>query len=288
MKKNVMMRVASALLVAVLLTTCAISGTFAKYTTYNASQDTARVAKWGVTVSVSGADAFAEAYKETKENRGSASATVESKLNDGSTNGDDVLAPGTNGTLATIDVNGAPEVDVDVTVDATFVLSGDWSYTFSRAIYKSDDPSTPDVDESKEIDKIVSYKQFYCPLVITFTNGTVDPADDTVINGLDYFTGYTIDYTDDKDEYTGKMTEFVNAVVTAMCGEVDGSKTTRVQANEATLATDFDQTITWAWAFDNVKNGFNCDDCDTTLGNKTGDAVPKVDFSIKVTITQVD
>ncbi len=47
MKKNVMMRVASALLVAVLLTTCAISGTFAKYTTSATGSDSARVAKWG-------------------------------------------------------------------------------------------------------------------------------------------------------------------------------------------------------------------------------------------------
>ncbi len=47
MKKNVMMRAASALLVAVLLTTCAISGTFAKYTTSTTGSDSARVAYWG-------------------------------------------------------------------------------------------------------------------------------------------------------------------------------------------------------------------------------------------------
>ena len=47
MKKNFMMRAASALLVAVLLSTCTISGTFAKYTTSASSQDQARVANWG-------------------------------------------------------------------------------------------------------------------------------------------------------------------------------------------------------------------------------------------------
>ncbi len=46
-KKNVMMRVASGLGVAVLLTTCAISGTFAKYTSSVSGTDQARVAKWG-------------------------------------------------------------------------------------------------------------------------------------------------------------------------------------------------------------------------------------------------
>lgn len=47
MKKNTMMRLASALLVLVLLTTCAISGTFAKYTSSANASDSARVAYWG-------------------------------------------------------------------------------------------------------------------------------------------------------------------------------------------------------------------------------------------------
>ena len=47
MKKNRMMRLASILLVCVLLTTSVISGTFAKYTTSDSGTDTARVAKWG-------------------------------------------------------------------------------------------------------------------------------------------------------------------------------------------------------------------------------------------------
>ena len=47
MKKNRMMRLAAVLLIAVLLTTSVISGTFAKYTTSASSDDTARVAYWG-------------------------------------------------------------------------------------------------------------------------------------------------------------------------------------------------------------------------------------------------
>ena len=47
MKKNTMMRIASVLMIAVLLTTCVISGTFAKYVTANGSEDQARVAYWG-------------------------------------------------------------------------------------------------------------------------------------------------------------------------------------------------------------------------------------------------
>lgn len=59
MKKNVMMRVASALLVAVLMTTCAISGTFAKYTSTTTGTGTARVAKWAFVVN---GDPIAETF----------------------------------------------------------------------------------------------------------------------------------------------------------------------------------------------------------------------------------
>lgn len=50
MRKNKMMRTASALLVATLLTTSVISGTFAKYTSTASAEDSARVAKWSFKV----------------------------------------------------------------------------------------------------------------------------------------------------------------------------------------------------------------------------------------------
>lgn len=50
MTKNKMMRIASVLLVAVLLSTCAISGTFAKYVTVQNATAAARVAKWSIDV----------------------------------------------------------------------------------------------------------------------------------------------------------------------------------------------------------------------------------------------
>lgn len=53
MKKNIMMRLSAVLLVAVLLTTCVISGTWAKYTKTGAADETARVAAFGVNIAVS-------------------------------------------------------------------------------------------------------------------------------------------------------------------------------------------------------------------------------------------
>lgn len=124
MKKNVMMRIASFLMVAVLLSTCAISGTFAKYVTEATGSDTARVAKWGVTITANG-DAFGTAYKSGD---GTISATynasTDSVHNNGSVDTKKIVAPGTEGTVNKMTISGAPEVDVTVTYDATVTLTG--------------------------------------------------------------------------------------------------------------------------------------------------------------------
>lgn len=122
MKKNRMMRVASALLVAVLLTTCAISGTFAKYTTSADAEDTARVAKWGVNVTAAGDEAFATTYNDAAPG-----TQVVSRLTLAGAEGGEasnVVAPGTNGTLGGITVSGKPEVVVDIEVTANLTLTG--------------------------------------------------------------------------------------------------------------------------------------------------------------------
>ena len=62
MKKNKMMRLASFLLVATLLTTSMISGTFAKYVTEGSASDSARVAKWGVEVEATDDTGFKKVY----------------------------------------------------------------------------------------------------------------------------------------------------------------------------------------------------------------------------------
>ena len=82
MKKNKMMRLASLLLVLVLMTSSVVGGTFAKYTTSVSSEDKARVAYWGFqstnTMDLQGL--FLNTYN-----------------NVASINGDNVIAPGTEG-----------------------------------------------------------------------------------------------------------------------------------------------------------------------------------------------
>lgn len=109
MKKNKMMRLASVLLVAVLMSTCAISGTFAKYVTTASGSNSARVAKFGVTVTAGG-DVFKDQYPT---NTGNTFGYTEAF----SVDSDDdalVVAPGTSGTVDLFSVTGTPEVAVNV------------------------------------------------------------------------------------------------------------------------------------------------------------------------------
>lgn len=127
MKKNLMMRAASVLLVAVMLTTCAISGTFAKYVTTGHAEASARVAKFGVNIAASG-NLFRDAYI----NEPSADDPSSTVLSYNST--DTLVAPGTQNTTGlSLSVTGTPEVDVkvDITVDGAAIKDvylGDGTY----------------------------------------------------------------------------------------------------------------------------------------------------------------
>lgn len=118
MKKNKMMRLASGLLVAVLITTSTISGTYAKYVTQDSATDEARVAKFGVVVEAEGG-LFAETYIDTPGGAADKLTVVSvGAVDDGVV--DNVVAPGTENTEGiTFTVTGKPEVDVKVTVDVT-------------------------------------------------------------------------------------------------------------------------------------------------------------------------
>ena len=125
MKKNAMLKIAAILMVAVLLTTCAISSTVAQYTTNGGDTATARVAKWGVNAELSMAGIFAESYES-----GAGSVT--------SSTGENVIAPGTyDEVTVTSQVTGTPEVSVSITYTADLVLSGFEQY-FPLRFYIND------------------------------------------------------------------------------------------------------------------------------------------------------
>ena len=121
MKKNKMMRLASVLLVAVLMSTCAISGTFAKYVTKGTATSKARVAKFGVKVAAEGA-LFSTTYA-TKNEADIAEIGANSVISSDDKN---VVAPGTSGSLTETMITGKPEVAVRVTNEATVTLNDKW------------------------------------------------------------------------------------------------------------------------------------------------------------------
>ena len=245
MKKNLMMRIASILLVCVLATTCGISGTFAKYVTTGSGSDSARVAKWGVTIADNFSTTFLNEYtKHSSIVGGTDSLSVKSSV--------DVVAPGTNGSLADFTIAGTPEVDVNVTYVATLDIAGDWLASFE-----------PDNSVDDE----------YCPLIFTVQIGT-DPAKELYIGGTDT-EGNAID----------NIVELENAVKVAIEKAV---KYYDAGSNLALIANDL--AVSWRWDFESSlvanKNDYN----DTDLGNWElyGNTQPTVTLSIEVTVTQVD
>ncbi len=123
MKKNRMLRMASALLILTLLTTSVIGGTFAKYVSTGSVSDTARVAKWGVEIKTSGT-LYSDAYAKAVEGDGSnlpvawttASPSADSITVAAAEAKQNIVAPGTKSHEHGLSfaISGTPEVAVKV------------------------------------------------------------------------------------------------------------------------------------------------------------------------------
>lgn len=152
-KKNWTLRAAVLMLALVLITSCFVGGTFAKYVTSKSGTDSARVAKFGVTVTANG-DVFAKEYDTNDQ-------TVVGTIAKSVISTDKVVAPGTtsNGDFVAATITGTPEVAV-------------------RVSYKLD-AATLQLENWKDVDG-----QFYCPLVfkVKTSNGN------TVISGMEFQT----------------------------------------------------------------------------------------------------
>lgn len=149
------MRVAGLLLALVLVTSCFVGGTFAKYVTSGTGGDSARVAKFGVTITANGT-MFAKEY-DTDDAR--VSTTIAKSVVSSDTS--KLVAPGTKGDMVSMTMTGTPEVAVNVKCEATEVKLENWT--------REDNT-------------------FYCPLKFTIKglDGTVH------ISGLDYNSAATL------------------------------------------------------------------------------------------------
>lgn len=179
MKKNLMMRAASVLLVAVMLTTCAISGTFAKYVVADDSADSARVAKWGVNVVASGDQMFNNEYIDATN--GLTVKSVDDKK---------VVAPGTSNAEfgasgLTFAISGKPEVAVKVTYD----------FTVTSDIFLGEGNYLNDTTGGNNTDIYTVGAEGYYPVVFTLTRGGTEVAKGNLAAIDSYFATLTTNST---------------------------------------------------------------------------------------------
>ena len=185
-KKNWTMR-AAVLMLALVLITCFVGGTFARYVTSKSGTDSARVAKFGVTVDANGG-LFAKEYKTDDQ-------TVVGTIAKSVISTDNVVAPGTKSAddFVAVSITGTPEVAVRVSykLDAASLILDNWKDGDSK---------------------------FYCPLVFRF----VTHDGNTVVRGTDFQSAdalkaalvnaaaaYTKDYAPGTD-LSGKSAETLN------------------------------------------------------------------------------
>lgn len=265
MKKNNTMRAAGGLLIATLLTSSIVSGTYAKYVTSDDAADTARVAKFGVTVTASGT-LFDTTYLAADDNtpgNGAADNTEGTVLTVQSSTADKLVAPGTkNDTGLTFTVAGQPEVDVQVTLDIADGL---------KEVFLGTNTGLPDM--------------------------TTGDADDTFDNTDPYYpVKFTLTQT-----IGATTTELAKDVTLQETADALDALDKRYDANTDLAAEIGTLNLTWEWDFDADGAG-TYDKHDTLLGDlAAGTALaPAVtladgtdynlteNIEIKVTVTQVD
>jgi len=326
MKKNKMMRIASILLVVTLLSTCVISGTFAKYVTKAEGEDAARVAKWGVLVTVAG-NAFSDKYEATDETYLEAGGeySVVSK------NGDKVVAPGTNsdevGTTLVATVKGTPEVAARYTLEGKGikdVVLKKGTYTDYTHLVKADD-GTYGYTDTFEL------KADYAPvkwnLLIEGKDKTFNVAEELYNAIPEENMAQAEAYGMTKDgcsifdavvilQKVAGQEGYKNIVDTALSKVVSGGRNFQLVADKETstfkMSYDFDPnkemdfkfTLSWAWAFENGEelkdaegNGtgiFEFDAADSYLGHVAAGVVTDenasttIAASLVASATQID
>lgn len=215
--KSKLMRAATLLMVLTLMTSCFVSSTFAKYTTEMAGTDTARVAKFGVELSTS-TDLFKPSYDD-----GAVSVLAD--------DGKDVIAPGTAGTATLFTIDGAPEVDVQVTVSLSGDAAVDTDDLTMVTLPAGDYKDWTDLNATAKYNLATDYK----PVLWTLRKDGVDIAEckDVNLDAIEtYLTG----------TLSGKY-------------EVEGGTGVKAFAD---IVGDYE--LAWNWAFEQNNQA------DTTLG----------------------
>jgi hypothetical protein len=301
MRKNKMMRLASGLLVTTLLTTSIISGTFAKYTTQDSANDTARVAKWGVTLAVEG-DLYGANYlngtqsNKNEKTEGTSNISVSGLTGSATTN---VVAPGTknDGKGFYFDIQGKPEVSTQINATITtqniYLAAGSYGvmvnvkdavtaenfaalksklYTLNSTTYSlvgSSDTYSSDTAYFELQDDVTLTGDYY-PVVYTLAGDST--------NGISYNDGST-----SADSLSVLSAAIATQLKGSTVSQVDTDATTRLATYTVTSKTydantDLKTTlklvgeqITWAWDYGTTTGTGDSaavtDKADTILGD---------------------
>ena len=273
MKKNKMMRLASVLLVAVMLTMSIISGTYAKYVTRGEVVDSARVAEFGVVVAATG-NLFSETYysiannvsledenmpggNELDENLGDDIALLSVESWNAA---DKVVAPGTRNTDGvTFAITGQPEVDVRISAIITDL----------EDVYLGG-ATLPDMTTGK--DEYFSFGYDYYPIVYTLTAETFlteDNFDEDALvaaGNVQYATPVEVDLT--AGTVKGNLLQIAQVLEYIFDMDNGGYY---VDANTDLANTIGNLNLAWEWKFEDLDDEGNVielqDQQDTLLGD---------------------
>ena len=296
MKKNKMMRIASVLLIAVLISTCAISGTFAKYVTKAKGEDSARVAKWGVLVTLDG-EAFLTEYEKDDDTYKPAYANTDSTVTVQTSAEDKLVAPGTKNEGLVATLTGTPEVAVRYSLTLSNIVvpvlkAGEDYVDYTQLVPKTevsvDENTRAEATEEGTTDEpalgyygTFGLEEDYYPVVFTLSINGTKIEFNTIKDFAEIFTEnatigdyVTAEFDDEEDP-------------TSVTLSVDFSPNTELPNGEAKFG------LSWEWAFEQ-ENVELYDKADTYLGNVAAgvvvdeDAVTTVSFNFAASATQID
>lgn len=299
--KNKFARILSALLVLTMISTCAISGTFAKYTTGAEGEDAARVAKWGIVLTMDG-DLFADKYATDDDE-------AEMEYSVVSSNGDRLVAPGTSGDAFRATVKGTPEVATRYTLqipagwadvklpageytDYTMLTKnneGEYGYNSTFTLPADYSPIKWDIAVTKgnrtiKLSEVAASSQHFQDLAAAM-GGTPNgfSASDAVMIVERYHT-----------QLEALLESMVSGASNAKVSVDDEGNILMSMDFEANKNMDFEFALTWTWDFDDNGAG-TFDKADTYLGNIAAGVceLPQggsidIAATFKATATQID
>jgi len=262
MKKNKMLRMASAMLVLTLLTTSIIGGTFAKYVTTDSAQDAARVAKFGVVATVAG-DLFGSTYKAVADGNTITAYDVNGGTVSADAEADKVVAPGTeNKEGMALSVTGKPEVSTKVTLDTA--KDGAKAYANSDIyLAKGDYGVMVKYDGVLTADNIGNY-------YVKDAAGNYVTATDATAAEV-----YELRDAASADAAYYPLTWYVDGTAVDNQAAVQTAVTDAIATDTYAPNTQLDTAVTvgWAWEFTNTATDANRDSKDTILGDMISNAV---------------